>query len=71
MNDDDRPQPPDAGHAPAALPLDPAQRESLIDYPSRFPIKVVGVNQNGFVHAITHIARHFDPGFDAATVELR
>lgn len=52
-------------------PLDPARRESLIDYPSSFPIKVVGVNENGFVHAITHIARQFDPDFDASTVALR
>lgn len=48
-----------------------ARRESLIDYPSPFPIKVVGVNENGFVTAVTHIARQFDPTFDAATVELR
>ena len=34
-------------------------------------IKVVGVNEDGFVHAITHIARQFDPAFDAATIELR
>ncbi len=44
---------------------------SLIDYPSRFPIKVMGLNADGFVHAITTIARRFDPSFDAATVELR
>lgn len=55
----------------APTPLTPEARESLIDYPSRFPIKVVGVNQDGFVHAMTHIARQFDPSFDAATVELR
>ena len=47
------------------------RRDSLIDFPARFPIKVVGVNADGFVHAITHIARQFDPGFDAATIELR
>lgn len=58
---------------PAPAPVDPAQarRESLLDYPVRFPIKVVGVNENGFVHAITHVVRQFDPGFDAATIELR
>jgi uncharacterized protein len=44
---------------------------SLIEYPSRFPIKVMGVNGDGFVHAVTEIARRFDPGFDAASVELR
>ncbi|MEO6031665.1 MAG: DUF493 family protein [Burkholderiaceae bacterium] len=44
---------------------------SLIDYPSQFPIKVLGANVDGFVHAVTAIAKQFDPGFDAATVELR
>ena len=45
--------------------------ESLIVYPSRFPIKVMGLRAEGFVHAITMVARQFDPGFDAASVELR
>ena len=45
--------------------------QSLIEYPSRFPIKVMGLNANGFVHAITTIAERFDATFDAATVELR
>ena len=48
-----------------------APERSLIDYPSPFPIKVLGANVDGFVHALTDIARRFDPGFDAATVELR
>ena len=45
--------------------------QSLIEYPSQFPIKVMGLNADGFVHAITSIAGRFDPAFDAATVELR
>ena len=45
--------------------------KSLIEYPSRFPIKVMGANVDGFVHAVTMIAKKFDPGFDAASVELR
>ena len=45
--------------------------DSLIVYPSQFPIKVMGLNVDGFVHTITHIAQQFDPTFDAATVELR
>jgi len=45
--------------------------QSLIEYPSKFPIKVMGLNVDGYVHAITSIAEQFDPGFDAATVELR
>ena len=35
--------------------------QSLIEYPSRFPIKVMGANVDGFVHAVTEIARRFDP----------
>ena len=45
--------------------------QSLIEYPSRFPIKVMGVNAEGYVHAVTEIARRFDPAFDATTIELR
>ncbi len=47
------------------------QEASLIEYPSAFPIKVMGQNVDGFVHAITQIAERFDPAFDASTVELR
>ena len=50
---------------------DSADSPSLIDYPSRFPIKVMGAKVDGFVHAVTTIARQFDPTFDAATIELR
>lgn len=48
-----------------------SRQESLIEYPSRFPIKVMGERVDGLVHAITAIAKQFDPTFDAATVELR
>ena len=44
---------------------------SLIEYPSRFPIKVMGENVDGLVHAITLIAKAFDPDFDASAIELR
>ncbi len=50
---------------------DVPERPSLIEYPSAFPIKVMGENVPGFVHAVTDIARRFDPGFDASTIELR
>jgi len=51
-------------------PID-ARKESLIEYPSAFPIKVMGVKTDGLVHAITQIAEQFDPAFDATTIELR
>ncbi|MES2183334.1 MAG: DUF493 family protein [Pseudomonadota bacterium] len=47
------------------------RKESLIDYPSQFPIKVMGANAEGFVHAVTAIAKEHDPAFDASTIELR
>ena len=45
--------------------------QSLIEYPSQFPIKVMGVMADGFVDAVLAIAQQFDPGFDAATVQTR
>ena len=48
-----------------------AQAPSLIEYPSPFPIKVMGLNVDGFVHAMVGVVRQFDPAFDAAAVELR
>ena len=53
----------------ASIP-DP-RKESLIEFPSQFPIKVMGIKADGFVHAITQIAERLDPAFDATTVELR
>ena len=45
--------------------------QSLIEYPSAFPIKVMGAHVEGFADAVVAIARHFDPDFDHTTVEQR
>jgi len=45
--------------------------ESLIEYPSKFPIKVMGAHVEGFPEAIALVARAFDPEFDASTIEHR
>ena len=45
--------------------------QSLIEYPSAFPIKVMGTQVEGFTEAVVSIARQFDPAFDAATIESR
>ena len=50
---------------------DQPRAESLIEYPSLFPIKVIGLKVDGLVHAITLVAHQFDPAFDASTIELR
>jgi putative lipoic acid-binding regulatory protein len=53
----------DAGNGPG--------RESLIEYPCAFPIKVMGAHVAGFEEAIVAVALNFDPQFDAAKVERR
>ena len=45
--------------------------QSLIEYPSAFPIKVMGAHAEGFVEAIVAVAQQFDPAFDPASVERR
>ncbi len=45
--------------------------QSLIEYPSAFPIKVMGNQVEGFEAAMVSIARQFDPAFDASTIERR
>ena len=52
-------------------PTGAARAESLIEYPCKFPIKVMGTKVDGLVHAITLITTQFDPAFDASTIELR
>ena len=58
-------------NTPATPPGAEARKDSLIEYPSLFPIKVMGLKVEGYVQAITHIAHQFDPAFDASTIELR
>ncbi|WP_027016424.1 YbeD family protein [Comamonas composti] len=58
---------PTANPAPEADP----RKDSLIEYPSQFPIKVMGIKAEHLVHELTEIARRFDPAFDASTLELR
>jgi uncharacterized protein len=52
-------------------PRDIPPEQSLIEYPCQFPIKVMGAHVEGYVDAMVHVARAFDPDFDASTVELR
>lgn len=48
-----------------------SDRKSLIDYPSAFPIKVMGSHVDGFEAAVVAVAKQFDPGFDASSIERR
>lgn len=44
---------------------------SLIEYPSLFPIKVMGANHPDFEQAIVDIALQFDPAYDRGTLQQR
>lgn len=47
------------------------RKDSLIEYPSLFPIKVMGLRTDDFAHQIAQVARQFDPFFDPGTIEQR
>ena len=49
----------------------PPAGESLIEYPSAFPLKVMGAHVDGFEAAVVSVALQFDPAFDASTIERR
>jgi len=44
---------------------------SLIEYPTDFPIKVMGRREPRLVQTIVDIVRRHAPDFDPATVEMR
>lgn len=48
-----------------------AEHESLIQYPTDFPIKVVGINEAGFEAAIAQVLRTHAPDFDITSIEVR
>lgn len=53
------------------LPPEIPPEQSLIVYPCHFPIKVMGANVEGFLLAMAHVVRAFDPDFDEVTIEQR
>ncbi len=46
-------------------------KESLIEYPCEFPIKVFGRSQEGFAKAVMEVVSRHDPNFKPATIEMR
>jgi putative lipoic acid-binding regulatory protein len=45
--------------------------ESLIEYPSEFPIKIMGVMQDAFAQTIVEVVSLHDPTFDASKMQMR
>jgi hypothetical protein len=48
-----------------------AEQESLIQYPTDFPIKVVGINEEGFEAQIAQVLRNHAPDFDVTSIQVR
>ncbi|MEO0316837.1 MAG: hypothetical protein RL404_514 [Pseudomonadota bacterium] len=46
-------------------------RESLIDYPSDFPIKIMGAMQEQFAQTMVEVVQKHDPEFHAGKMEMR
>ena len=47
------------------------QKESLIEYPSDFPIKVMGATHADFAAAIIEVVKVYDPTFDEGKLQSR
>ncbi|MFM2087091.1 MAG: hypothetical protein RLZZ237_1960 [Pseudomonadota bacterium] len=45
--------------------------ESLIEYPSDFPIKIMGTRHDAFAQSVIDIVMRHAPDFDAAATEMR
>jgi putative lipoic acid-binding regulatory protein len=46
-------------------------KDSLIEYPCDFPLKVFGLAQQGFAQAVAEAVQVHAPDFDAAGIEMR
>ena len=53
--------------ADGAAPL----RTELLQFPTDFPVKIMGLKADGFVEAVTQVVLRHAPDFDASTLELR
>jgi putative lipoic acid-binding regulatory protein len=45
--------------------------ESLIEYPSDFPIKIMGIMQDAFAQTMVDLVVRHDPTFHAGKMEMR
>ncbi len=47
------------------------EQESLITYPTDFPMKIMGLMQDNFASTIVELVQYHDPVFHAGKMELR
>ncbi len=46
-------------------------RETLLEFPCDFPLKIMGATDPGFAQAIVEVVLKHAPDFDPASVEMR
>jgi putative lipoic acid-binding regulatory protein len=46
-------------------------KETLLEFPCDFPLKIMGANEVDFAQAIAAVVTKHAPDFDAATMEMR
>ena len=49
----------------------PSPADSLIDYPSDFPIKIMGAMQDAFAQTMVEVVQKHDPEFHSGKMEMR
>lgn len=47
------------------------ERQSLLEFPCAFPLKIMGRAEDGFAQAVLAVVLRHAPDFDAATMEMR
>jgi uncharacterized protein len=50
---------------------EPEGRETLLEFPCEFPIKIMGLTRDDFAQTILEIVSRHAPDFDGATMEMR
>jgi putative lipoic acid-binding regulatory protein len=48
-----------------------ADKDTLLEFPCEFPLKVMGATQDGFAEEILRVVRSYAPDFDASRMEMR
>ena len=55
----------------SALPPEPAEQPSLLEFPCDFPLKVVGRREDGFAQVVSEIVQRHAGDFVPSTMEMR
>jgi putative lipoic acid-binding regulatory protein len=48
-----------------------ADKDTLLEFPCEFPLKVMGATQDGFAEEILRVVSSHAPDFDASRMEMR